>query len=116
MKRTITALLLIAMLLGTIASCGEKTPTESTQNPTADTETESVETATEEETELQPDIPKLDFGGETFTCLTSGPSDDNGVDWVTYDVWVESITGDAINDAVYNRNAYLMETYNITLQ
>ena len=116
MKRTITALLLIAMLLGTIASCGEKTPTESTQNPTADTETESVETETEEETELQPDIPKLDFGGETFTCLTSGESDDNGVDWVTYDVWVESLTGDAINDAVYNRNAYLMETYNITLQ
>lgn len=42
MKRTITAILLLAMLTGTIASCGEKTPTESTQNPTADTETESV--------------------------------------------------------------------------
>ena len=115
MKRTITAILLLAMLTGMIASCGEKTPTESTQTPTADTETESVETETEEETELQPDIPKLDFGGETFTCLTSGESDDNGVDWVTYDVWVESLTGDAINDAVYNRNAYLMETYNINL-
>ena len=85
MKRTITALLLIAMLLGTIASCGEKTMPDSTVTPTADTETE-VETATEEETEMQPDIPKLDFGGETFTCLTSGESDDNGVDWVTYDV------------------------------
>ena len=114
MKRTITALLLIAMLLGTIASCGEKTTPDSTVTPTADTETE-VETATEEETEMQPDIPALDFGGETFTCLTSGEADDNGADWVTYDVWVESLTGDAINDAVYNRNAYLMETYNIVL-
>lgn len=114
MKRTITALLLIAMLLGTIASCGEKTTPDSIVTPTADTETE-VETATEEETEMQPDIPALDFGGETFTCLTSGEADDNGADWVTYDVWVESLTGDAINDAVYNRNAYLMETYNIVL-
>ncbi len=114
MKRTITTILLAAMLLGTIASCGEKTPTETTQNPTAQTET-AAQTETEEETELQPDIPSLDFGGETFTCLTSGEGDDNGADWVTYDVWVESLTGDAINDAVYNRNAYLMETYNISL-
>ena len=100
MKRTITALLLIAMLLGTIASCGEKTPAETTQKQTANTDTASTETETEAETEMQPDIPALDFGGEAFVCLTSGPSDDNGVDWVTYDVWVESITGDAINDAV----------------
>ena len=115
MKRTVTTLLLAAMLLGTIASCGEKTPAETTQKPTANTDTTSTETETESDTELQPDIPKLDFGGETFVCLTSGESDDNGVDWVTYDVWVESLTGDAINDAVYNRNAYLMENYNIVL-
>ena len=115
MKRTVIALLLAAMLLGTIASCGEKSPAETTQKPTANTDTVSTETETEAETELQPDIPKLDFGGETFVCLTSGESDDNGVDWVTYDVWVESLTGDAINDAVYNRNAFLMENYNINL-
>lgn len=115
MKRTIIALLLAAMLLGTMASCSEKTSPETTQTPIAATDSESVETETEQETELQPDIPKLDFGGETFTCLTSGDGDDNGVDWVTYDVWVESLTGEAINDAVYNRNAYLMENYNIVL-
>lgn len=61
MKRTITALLLIAMLLGTIASCGEKTPAETTQKQTANTDTASTETETEAETELQPDIPEARF-------------------------------------------------------
>lgn len=67
MKRTITAILLLAMLTGMIASCGDKTPAETTPAPNAEQGTEPAETETEEETELQPDIPALDFGGETFT-------------------------------------------------
>ena len=51
MKRTITAILLLAMLTGMIASCGEKTPAETTQKPTTNTDTVSTETETEAETE-----------------------------------------------------------------
>lgn len=65
----------------------------------------------EEEAEILPDIPELDFGGEDFTFLTSGPNDDNGSDWITYDVWVEELNGEVINDAVFERNTYLQDTY-----
>ena len=47
--------------------------------------------------------------------LTSDDTDTNGADWQTYDVWVEATTGDAINDAVFERNLYLEETYNIKM-
>lgn len=89
MKKTITTLLLAAMLLSTMASCGGDKPVE-TETSAAGNDTEttagSTETETAGETELQPDIPALDFGGATFTFLTSGDQDENGSDWVTYDV------------------------------
>ncbi len=115
MKKTITILLLAAMLLSAMASCGSDKPVETEPGTTGNnTETAagSTETETAEETELRPDIPALDFGGVTFTFLTSGDKDENGSDWATYDVWVESTNGEPINDAVYNRNAYIADTYN----
>ena len=118
MKKTITTLLLTAMLLSTMASCGGDKPVE-TETSAAGNDTEttagSTETETAGETELQPDIPALDFDGATFTFLTSGDQDENGSDWVTYDVWVESTNGEAINDAVYTRNAFLEDTYKCKL-
>ena len=112
-KHTIIALLLaILMTAPTLLSCASD-PVETTAAAT-DT-TASAETAPEEETELMPDIPALDFEGATFTFLTSDENDTNGKDWMTYDVWVEEPTGDAINDAVYERNLYLEETYNIKM-
>ena len=111
-KHTLIALLLALITVApTLLSCASD-PVETT--PVA-TETETVETQPEEETELLPDIPALDFGAEEFMFLTSDENDTNGVDWQTYDVWVENTTGDVINDAVYERNLYLEETYNIKM-
>ncbi|MBO7405691.1 MAG: hypothetical protein J6V24_12070, partial [Clostridia bacterium] len=73
---------------------------------------EPAEVEAEETGEMLPDIPDLDFGGEDFTFLTSGSSDDNGSDWITYDVSAEELNGEVINDAVYERNDYLQGTYN----
>ncbi|MBQ2545704.1 MAG: hypothetical protein II557_05375, partial [Clostridia bacterium] len=70
----------------------------------------------DETAEILPDIPELDFGGSDYVICTSGSSDDNGVDWVTYDVYVEELNGEVINDAVFERNLYLNETYNINLR
>lgn len=124
-KRTLTVLLALAMMMptlaSTLASCSENTAeeTETTAEETvssasADTETETE--TVEEETELQPNIPELDFDGATFTILTSGSGDTNGADWVTYDVYADTITGEPINDAVFERNEYLNKTYNIKLE
>lgn len=118
-KRTLCAVLALLMLIPALASCSEsKTntdetkPAETVSAPSAENE---AETAPEEETEILPNIPALNFNGDTFTMLTSGPNDTNGVDWETYDIWVEAMNGDVINDAVFDRNLFLEDTYNVKI-
>ncbi len=117
MKIRIICLALAALLLILpLASCSEsKTNAEEETAPVAEPPSASDETVPveeEEPAEILPDIPELDFGGEDFTFLTSGTSDDNGSDWITYDVSAEELNGEVINDAVFERNSFLMETYN----
>lgn len=113
MKKHSFIALLLALItaLPTLLACAaDPVETTAVADPTA-----TVETQPEVETELMPDIPALDFGAEEFMFLTSDENDTNGVDWKTYDVWVENTTGDVINDAVFERNLYLEETYNIKM-
>ena len=112
-KKLLLVLITLSVLLPTFASCSEKPADETTADTTAPAAESDVSTISETETEadseeLLPDIPKLDFEGRTFTILTSGLNDTNGKDWITYDVYAESI-----NDAVFERNEYLNSTYNI---
>lgn len=112
----VTLFLALVTLLPTLISCASGGGTETT-DVAANTDTTATTTVQEtEETELMPDIPALDFGGEEFMFLTSDENDTNGVDWKTYDVWVEATTGDVINDAVFERNLYLEDTYNVVMK
>ena len=120
-KQALTLLLALMMVLPMFTACSENaadntepTTAETTANatPSADEETVAVE---EEEAEILPDIPALDFDGRTFTFLTSGIGDTNGEDWETFDVWVEELNGDVINDAVMERNLYINDTYNVKI-
>lgn len=121
-KRALTLLIALLMVLPMFTACSENAAdnAETTANeteptnttPSADEETVAVE---EEEAEILPDIPALDFEGRTFTFLTSGINDTNGVDWETYDIWVEELNGDVINDAVMERNLFINETYNVEI-
>ncbi len=112
-KRTLSLFLALLILASAITSCSEK-PEEQTETtgdtaPTSDSgDTAPVE---ESETELQPDLPEINFEDRTFTFLTSGVNDTNGKDWQTYDVWVEATNAEVINDAVFERNLYIEETY-----
>jgi len=113
MKRTLALLLALLMLIPMIASCSDNTSESKEETSAADiTEAEISETTTGE---LRPELPKKDFGGEEFLFLTSGPKDKNGIYWETYDVYTESENGDIINDAVYARNIYVNETYNVKI-
>ena len=120
-KQALTLLLALLMVLPMFASCSENAA-DKTETTAAETEAvstpsanEEVVTEPEEEPEILPDIPALDFDGRTFTFLTSGIGDTNGEDWETFDVWVEELNGDVINDAVMERNLYLNETYNVKI-
>ncbi len=118
-KRALTLLLACLMVLPTFTACSENAADKSDETAAAETTAQNTPSAEEEtvpaeeeETELLPDIPALDFEGRTFTILTVGPNDTNGVDWVSYDIWVEEMNGDVINDSVFERNLYIADTYN----
>ena len=111
-KHNITSLilaLLITMSVGT--ACAEEMSTESTETTTetsAQTETTAEETET---TRYAADLPERDFNGETFTFyarIYSGT-------WDAGDLLTDGITGEKINDALYERQTYIEDTYNLSL-
>ena len=57
-------------------------------------------------------LPKSDFKGETFTVYVP-PNPDSPVDKGTF---VEELTGEIFNDAVYNRNLKVESEYNVILK
>ena len=90
--RILSLILTLLLTAPVLSSCSESAvntettaPVESSADPAA------VETLPEE-TELQPDLPDITFDDQSFTILTSGVMD-AGQDWLTYDIWVESMNG-----------------------
>lgn len=112
MKKTISFLLLCAMLCaaaGCASDSGSDTP-DTTGNADATADTTPAETETEK---ILPDLPERDFEGYTFRGMTKGTASSH---WSSRDFYAEEITGEAINDAVYNRNATVGEKYNFKME
>ncbi len=106
-KRQLISLLLALLLVGT--SCGAGETVSETTADTAVTETE-----TEAETEIQGKLPARDFGGETITVYTrSAP---NYPQFDSYEITSAELTGDVLNDAIYNRNSNVEEKYNLVME
>lgn len=100
MKKRIFLCLLAALLsLGTV-SCGA--PAEQTDPAETILDT-AVET---EETEAKPDLPERDFEGYTYRILTTDGT-------IKY-IHSTEVTGEVVNDAVYEANAQVGEEFNIT--
>ncbi len=109
MKRTsILALLLAALIL---TGCGTTESTETTADTTAPTETTPAETEPTLES-VAASYSDRDYGGYSFRIVDR--SGETGT-FRTIDVYAEELTGEAINDAVYNRNTLLEETMKVKL-
>lgn len=103
MKRSASLLLAMLMIATLLASCGG-----GTSETTADTSSTSVDT--EEvvtETELTHGLTGYDFGGENYVSLVRTEKMDH------FDA--EEYTGEALNDAVYDRNVRVTDEFNVTL-
>ena len=113
MKKTMVWMLLAALLLSAIVGCAAKdgeTETKKSDTPTDSVATEPVET---EPAKITPDLPERDFEGYTYRGLVRGFINTH---WYTRDFYAEALTGEAINDAVYNRNAAVCDKFNIKIE
>ena len=63
-----------------------------------------------EETEIPCALPEKDLNGFAFTMLRSGSF------FTERGVWTEELTGDAVPDAIYERNVFIEDKYNCTLE
>ena len=115
--RTLSLLLSLLLSAPLLGACGEssnsgeepKTASELTdtagENPTAE------ESLPEEEPAYDPGIEQKDFGGRDFVIMDRSP--DSSGWWVSMDVYAEELTGEPLNDAVYNRNETVNQYFNI---
>ncbi len=111
-KKSIIALLVAAMLLPSLASCGEAetAETQSTAD-TAASETVKETTAEESRNAISDDLENTDFGGRTFIFLGYA-SDANPNSFFKGFVVADELTGEIVNDAVYSRNLAIDERFN----
>ncbi len=112
MKKIISLLLALLLSAGVFLSCSEKkeeTPV-AQDSPSADA---AADTPEEAETEIAranyPDsLPELDFGGADVVVHSRG--DDSPTEVVA-----EEMTGEAVNDAIYERNTLVGEKLNVKI-
>ena len=123
LKRTMAMLIALLMLVPTLASCSNNTPAESKEttpqqetSQTAESTDASADETTAEDERIKPNIPEsADFGGDTITFLHwYNPAWTETVRQ-SRDIYAEGITGEAINDAVYNRNVKIEDAYKVKI-
>ncbi len=106
-KQSVLCIFLASLFVMSSCGGGEDIPAETgTAAATAETTAETVET------EILPDLPDVTFGGAEFNVLKWDAG--NGVhNYFEFDV--EELTGELLNDSIYNRNMEIEEQYDVTI-
>ena len=109
------------------ASCGSTEPAESPSTDAAPKPGESSAPASESETEPvteetqpvydipEPEIPEVDFGGAVFR-MSAYYEPIYHDHWEYPDLWTEKLTGEIVNDSIFNRNLKIEEKFNIKME
>ena len=124
MKRLFSLLLCALMLAPTMLSCsnnaadGSKETTQ-TQTAAADPSADAADDAELTDYELRqliPDnLPDVTFDGAVFRVLTTSDGY-NGKVIKRDEIVVDELTGDACNDAVYNRNVSIEDRFDVKIE
>ena len=113
MFKTISALLAVLAIGGIVSSCVDAgaAPTETkAQDAKNDTAvTEAADPAAEY------GLKSEDFGGKEMRFIVTGITADCGSPWECFDIYAEATTGDVVIDAVYERNLWIEELYNVKI-
>jgi hypothetical protein len=106
--------LILAIVGSAVISCAKSEPAAESSATDSVGEKQSETVEEEKNAKLSPDIAPADYGGHEFVVLVSiNALTDVGV-W--NDFRAEEETGDVINDAIYKRNAFVEEKYNIKIK
>ena len=109
MKKSLSLLLALLMLLSAFTACGDAssadTPSGDSNSPSAVGAEETVPVETEPE--LSDDIEPMDFEQYGFTILTSSTTTQHSI------TAINEQNGDVLNEAMYNRTQQIAEKYNI---
>lgn len=114
-KKALSIVLLLSLLIMIFISCSpaESDPN-SDNNSTTTTVSNGADDPVTEETKiityLDANLPDEDFGGYTFTILTTDPGE---YAWRMVDV--DEISGEPLNDSIYERNEKIESVYNIKI-
>ena len=105
--------LLSLLLLGSAAACGERADepdTSAAGTPVSESPSaaEAVETAAPEETDPKPELPEKDYQGYEFLVL--------GGESFLARVLADEMTGEVVNDAIFQANREVSDTFNVKFQ
>jgi len=103
-KRFTAALILSALLLSSLASCGAADEANDGVTTAAQN---TVQTTAQTTAELTDSVPTLDFDGAEFRTIVQ--------DSTVYDIYVAEETGDILNDTIYARNRRIEERFNVKI-
>lgn len=103
-----------ALLTASFSACGEEQPADGAVGTAAQTTAATSAAATEPANEFErramvdDGLPEKDFKGADFVITTN--------DYMDYEYWAETTTGDLIEDVVFNRNLKFSERFNVSLK
>ena len=115
MKKRMFMLLLSALMLAQFTACSETTTDDGTASgdtaaaPSVEEETAAETTEEDILNALLAEVPGGDYGGHAFTMLN------NESNFAYTLMTAEELTGEGINDAIYNRNVAVAEKLNIKI-
>lgn len=104
-RKLCSALVLCALLLTSVCSCSSGGTSDGGSG--SDGGDSSANTTAANTRSAQADLPETDFEGANFTFYV-GQADE-------YQVYAESLNGEMLNDAVYERNRTVNEKYNVKI-
>ncbi len=109
MKNTLLITVVIIVSVVFCSCSGADTPSAETAAPAST----SVESTTAAETLPEPKLPDVKYNGEAVNFLVRGEKAQptNG----SHEIYAEEENGEAINDAVFRRNAYVEDKYDVKI-
>lgn len=109
MKRTVSLLLLLGLLLANVASCsdGENTKDPSLSDPSSSGSDDTTGGESTEDDTISDNLPEVTFDGKPYTLLTDS-------EYLEYNEFAhEETTGESIDDAVYRQVTTVEDRFDV---